>query len=251
MKTPYSVFLALILLLFSMSTGYAADSMVLIEPDRYLKNGKKIYPSLKSFYIDRFEVTVEEYFDFLKGGTFKNLKGYRTPKRKHLKQAAARIHWFEAQSYCHSKGKRLPTNTEWSAAAVGADRIFPWGNDNLNDKKANYCDVNCSTPWMDFEENDQYEKIAPVGSYPEGQTPEGLFDMGGNLWEWTSTVSGQNRDLEFQGKEHSQDDNYLKMIIRGGSYGSRADQIKNRSQSQSPAFFRSSHVGFRCVRTVP
>ena len=243
----------LILILFLLvgpmisSVALASDRMVLIDPTKYIKDGVRLYPHLQKFYIDRYEVTVEEHFNFLKKNAFRNYKGYRQPKKKHFQKAAARVHWFEAQAYCHSLNKRLPTNEEWSAAAAGPGRIYPWGEMKLDGERANYCDVNCASPWADFEQNDGYEKIAPVGKYPKGQTPEGVFDLAGNLWEWTSTIQGKNEVLPYKGKDHTQDENYHFMIIRGGSYGSRIDQMTTDAVSRSPAYFRSSHVGFRCV----
>ncbi len=72
---------------------------------------------------------------------------------------------------------RLPTDAEWSLAAMGPGlaRTYPWGD---------AWDPECANIGGDA---DGFPAAAPVGSFPRGCTPDGLFDMAGNIWEWTST----------------------------------------------------------------
>jgi formylglycine-generating enzyme required for sulfatase activity len=104
-------------------------------------------------------------------------------------QPVVSITWYAARSYClwlslmESKGERtdlyrLPTEREWEWAAAGKEkRQYPWGDMEPTPKLANYDKSNIGA-------------TTPVGSYPEGATPEGLYDMAGNVWEWQENRYG-------------------------------------------------------------
>jgi formylglycine-generating enzyme required for sulfatase activity len=132
--------------------------------------------SIRTFFIDLYEVTNEQYKKFIDatnrhppddwiGGQ------YRIEKKNH---PVVYVDWYDAHDYCAWAGKRLPTEEEWEKAARGTDgRLYPWGNE-FDPKKAN-------TP--------QSHSIGttPVGSFPLGRSPYGVYDMSGNVWEWTDS----------------------------------------------------------------
>jgi formylglycine-generating enzyme required for sulfatase activity len=132
--------------------------------------------SLPTFFIDLYEVTNGQYKEFVD-------TTHRTPpenwtegiypqgKKNH---PVVFVTWYDAHDYCAWAGKRLPTEEEWEKAARGTDgRLYPWGND-FDPKKAN-------TP------QSHSTGTMPVGSFPQGRSPYGLYDMGGNAWEWTES----------------------------------------------------------------
>jgi toxoflavin biosynthesis protein ToxD len=96
-----------------------------------------------------------------------------------------------ARAYCAwlsrvtGRTVRLPTDAEWSLAAMGPglQRVYPWG-DTWDVKRANI-----------GGDADGFPEVAPVGSFPSGATPEGIQDMAGNIWEWTTEI-GENAEAQ-------------------------------------------------------
>ncbi len=113
-----------------------------------------------------------------------------------------RISWFDGVAFCNwlsaelkTAQVRLPTEQEWQRAAVGdTSWSYPWGNE-MDDTCANYAN--------------HVGQVSSVGSYPKGQSPFGIMDMVGNLWEWNQTIWGtDNTDLS----------GYVYRNYRGGAW---------------------------------
>lgn len=216
--------------------GLSLDTLVVDDAGIRYRFTEEVY--VPAFYIDKTEVTNEQFKQFLDVTGYKPkwpknfLKNWRNrvyPKGK----AKHPVVWFsleDAKAYAKWAGKRLPTEVEWQKAAQGTDeRTWPWGN-VFDPNKAN----------MDSRDT------KPVGSYPEGASPYGCLDMAGNVWEWTDS---------FQSNGY----HYFSWI-RGGSYflakGSRwymqGGPITNYQRTKfwymTPALNRCATIGFRCVK---
>jgi formylglycine-generating enzyme required for sulfatase activity len=127
------------------------------------------------------------------------------------------ISWEDAVTYCKWAKARLPTEPEWEKAARGEDgRVYPWG-DTFDPERANVRESGVGS-------------TTPVGVYPDGASPYGLFDCAGNVWEWTSSQAGENQ-----------------MIIRGGSWNFHASDARCFVRDYSHPSHRSNCIGFRVV----
>lgn len=131
----------------------------------------RLYPlPLPGFYIDRNEITVEQYQRFVAASGGAPAAGNNSPCPA---CPALGINLEEARAYCQWAGKDLPTEAQWEAAARGAvSQPFPWGT-AANPRRANLAGG-----------ADGYMGPAPVGSFPLGASIFGAEDMIGNAWEW-------------------------------------------------------------------
>ena len=144
------------------------------------------------------------------------------------------ISWFAAKAYClwlsllESEGRkvniyRLPTEMEWEYAAAGKEgRKYPWGNAEPTAKLANYDGNEGAT--------------TPVGRYPDGATPEGLYDMAGNV-------------LERMENKRNKDDSAR--ALRGGSWNGYPGSLRCSARFVSHPAGRGNGIGFRVVRSSP
>ena len=176
------------------------------------------------------------------------------------------IAYEDAQAYAKWAGKRLPTEAEWEYAARGGEEgtPFQWGNELT--PNGNYLANFFQGDFPDRNTaRDGFEKTAPVKSYPANEF--GLYDMIGNVWEWTSdwyradtyarlTKEGQKVCFNPTGPKESYDpDEPLvpKRVIKGGSYLCSKQYCSNyRPSARMATAFDSGqeHLGFRCVKDV-
>lgn len=173
------------------------------------------------------------------------------------------ISYQDAQAYCKWAGRRLPTEAEWEYAAKGGNnnRIFTWDNKNGVSENANTW--NGIFPIKNTKE-DGFETIAPVKSYHPN--PYGLYDMIGNVWEWTSDWYNDNYYKE-KLKENKiiinpkgADEAYnfkntlaKEKIIKGGSYlchKSYCASYRISARMSSTMDSSTEHIGFRTVLSV-
>jgi formylglycine-generating enzyme required for sulfatase activity len=169
------------------------------------------------------------------------------------------VGWDDANAFCRWAGKRLPSAEQWEYGARGSDgRPFPWGSAAPGPTRLNACGKECTSALRKLEADrglapspaaatmypasDGWAGTAPVGSFPQGRSPFGLEDMGGNVAEWTSSPApppSPSSDAEYR-------------IVRGGSWAlgdASADSPVHPGRGAALAVAaRLDTVGFRCVR---
>ena len=139
-------------------------------------------PSVRAFYMDQYEVTVEQYARFLRDTN----EAERIPAGwddvdpvAHRDRPVAGVNYYDASAYCSWAEKRLPRNNEWEKAARGTDgRLYPWGNQKPEEWMTNFNKNYC------FMCNVYDDRIAPVGKFEQDKSPYGVYDMAGNVSEW-------------------------------------------------------------------
>ncbi|MDH3326495.1 MAG: formylglycine-generating enzyme family protein [Gammaproteobacteria bacterium] len=226
------------------------EPMVLIPAGEFIMGSDSRLPdegpshkvTLKNYTIDIYEVTNKQYKKFIdltarrSPAHFTN-RTYPDGKADH---PVTNVTWFDAQAYCESVGRRLPTDEEWEKAARGTDgRAYPWGN------KFNVDYANTPVRWGKLKKEGD---TMPVGSFPKGVSPYGLYDMSGNVWEWTSSwytaYPGNVHPSENYGEQYK--------TLKGGSWW---DCSFYRCGISAPSFNRSFFLrgtrnksfGFRCA----
>ncbi len=187
------------------------------------------------FYIDRTEVTNEQYLKFVKATNHPPPPHWLGGKYRkgRDKWPVFNVTWKDAADYAAWAGKRLPTEAEWELAARGLDaRIFPWG-DAFDKARCNSFEGGAKQP-------------LPVGSYPDGASPYGCLDMAGNVSEWTSDLF-----LPYPGsKAKISEADQSKYVYRGGSFASEALYVRCAYRIGASRNAAKATLGFRCVRSV-
>ncbi len=202
---------------------------------------------LPGFYIDPYETTQGDYFTFVRATNHPPPENWPDGQFENgmERHPVTHVDWYDANDYCRWAGKRLPTEEEWEKAARGTDgRRYPWG-DTFDVHRANI------SPGSGLNETTR-----PVGSFPSGKSPYNLYDMIGNVWEWTDSWY-----LPYPGSTMRSKDFGMKYrVVRGLSYLSlghypggaynRVLEVYARASTRSydPPTEKLDDVGFRCAK---
>lgn len=200
---------------------------------------------IDEYVIDRFLVTNLDYKKFV------DAVGHRAPKHwvdgvipyGEEYHPVTNVSWDDAAAYAIWCGKRLPTEAEWEKSAYWdpssqCKYAYPWGDD-FQEGVANYY-------------NSFIGSTSPVGQFsPDGDSPYGLSDMAGNVFEWLlddSIVPFRQFSSHENPAQIGSGPHVLDKMTRGGSYGGPKDQLHcaYREYARSP-MIRDNYVGFRCV----
>lgn len=183
----------------------------------------------KPFLIGKYPVTNAQYKLFLNESPNHKVpddwedEGTYLPEK--INHPVVNVTWDDAQAFCRWANCRLPTEEEWEKAARGTDeRLLPWGNDWHPEK---YCNT----------QNANIKNTTPVDQYPDGISPYGVWDMLGNVWEWTASSTPSISIFS-----------RLKIFVRGNSWDESSEEITLTDRVEmSPDEF-DGMTGFRCAK---
>ncbi len=200
---------------------YPGDTFREVKHEEPIKEGDWIYLPLN-------DPSQRVKYD---GSTFTAQSGYEN-------HPMTMVSWFGARGYCEYSDARLPSEMEWVKAARGEDqRSYPWGDEILRNSANFYASRD------PFEDMSSFgSRTSPVGfyngqKYGEYQTldsasPYGLYDMAGNVWQWTGDV--------YEGMHYR--------FMRGGSKDTYEMDLRIWVRNNATPTYFSPGVGFRCAR---
>nr|MBN1230075.1 SUMF1/EgtB/PvdO family nonheme iron enzyme [Anaerolineae bacterium] len=208
---------------------------------------------LKPYFISCYPVTNAQFRTFLEEGydrdrnwTEAGLEWRKRTQRVHTyvndiewgvdNRPAVGITWYEAMAYVKwlqaktRKPYRLLTEAEWEWAIAGAEgRRYPFGK-RASDESLNSRETGIG-------------QTTAVGLFPQDKTPEGVYDMGGNVWEWCSTLA---RDYPYKADDGRENPAAAgKRILRSGAYDNRREEIRSTLRRPAEPNTRIRLVGFR------
>lgn len=219
--------------------------------------------NITTFYIDKYEVTNEQYCRYLNaGGALRGPDGNirielgRKGSKIYLNRGTFRVRdgfekypvvnvtYYGASAYAEWAGKRLPDLAEWEKAA-GWDpvkrvfRTYPWGN--------RWDRTRCNHGRGSAEDgSDGYKGPAPVMKFEKGKSFYNVFNMSGNVWEWCGDIE---RDIQIVDSLGVKVQKVIeKGIVAGGSFRKGGDNLKTTSALLLVPGIVNFSIGFRCVK---
>jgi formylglycine-generating enzyme required for sulfatase activity len=206
--------------------------------------------TLSDFFLDRLEVTIAEYNRCVAASSCTPAAfPPGDPRYDEPTFPVTHVTWQDAATFCAWRGARLPTEAEWERAARGPKGFtFPWGN-LYNPRLSNHGSF-ADDP---TDAQDGFAGLAPVGSFPDGVTTTGIFDLAGNAAEWVA--DWYERDEQSFGYSRGAKVNptgpafsALGHVVRGGSYRDGAHWMRTAARRGSNEAQRD--IGFRCARST-
>ncbi|MFA6112031.1 MAG: SUMF1/EgtB/PvdO family nonheme iron enzyme [Candidatus Latescibacterota bacterium] len=211
--------------------------------------------ALEAYWLDRFEVTVAEYRACVEAGACMPPEqgGACTWGRPGRDAHPVNcVDWTQAACYCSWVGERLPTEAEWERAARGPQgRRFAWGDGPPQGRRGgNVADESARQAmptWTVISGyDDGYPATAPMGRFEP--TPEGLYDLSGNLTEWVADwYEAEYYARSPRGNPLGPGTGRFR-VVRSGSWRNADDYLRASYRYGLVPGYRAVNVGFRCAR---
>ena len=263
---------------FVLETGYKTVASRPLDPAAYPGvDPKMLVPGSLVFQKAKGRVDIAAalkcatlpWWKYIAGADWRHPEGPGSHVGSRAQHPVVHVAWEDVCSYAAWAGKAIPTEAEWEFAARGGidGAIYTWGDDPNPDGRVMANTWQGEFPWQNLL-LDGYEGTSPVGSFPANGY--GLFDMAGNVWEWTSDYYAPRHPTNGE-EEHpccaplnprveSPDSSYdgsdarsariPRRVIKGGSHLCAPNYcLRYRPAARQPQMEDSSmsHIGFRCI----
>jgi sulfatase modifying factor 1 len=198
--------------------------------------------TLSAFKMSKYPVTFEQY------DVFCEATGRRKPwdvGTGRGKMPVSQVSWYDANAFAEWMGCRLPTEAEWEYAARANTTTPFYTGDCLTTDQANF---NGKEPYTNCEKSENRNKPLPVGSFPPNAF--GLYDMHGNIWEWTNDWYGEydiEDTLNPKGPETGEN-----KVLRGGGWREPARECRSAYRGGGRGLYpgtRGAGISFRIVKS--
>ena len=225
-------------------------------PDSVLVAGSIVYFKTNNTNLTDYR----QWWQYIEGACWKNPLGPKSTIDSLLNHPVVHVSWHDAKAYAKWIKKDLPTEAEWELAAGAAKGyIYPWGNSVPNNTKPQSNHYQGSFP-VHNDGIDGFIRTSPIGSFPANIN--GLYDMGGNTWEWCedwyssnyfSNCKKEGVALNPMGPKtyHDPLDSLIeKKVVKGGSFlcnDAYCSGYKIARKMQTDPYSSLDHTGFRCV----
>lgn len=212
--------------------------------------------TLSEYKIDLFPVTNRMYKKCLESGACRESASTAMYGLSDDDQPVTMLTWDDASTYCASQGKRLCTETEWEVAATGGDARapYPWGTTQLDAAYAWYLDTFAPYVPPNLRPDDDVLVPMPVLSWSLNKSPFGVYDMVGNVLEWTldkyeakayKKCKKRCNDPHFRVKGKRE-----KISVRGGSFQDGPSKITAQYRAIRNRDIKLKTIGFRCCQGI-
>lgn len=211
-----------------------------------------------------------QWWAYIPGANWRHPQGPGSSLEGRERHPVTQVAYEDAEAYAAWAGKTLPSEAEWERAARGGleGAVYAWGDEFLPDRRLMANVWIGEFPWQTLRP-DQHIGTMPVGSFPANGY--GLYDMAGNVWEWTSDYyAPRHEDTNHEAADHAccapmnprgatREASYdpaqpgvriPRKVLKGGSHLCAANYcLRYRPAARSPEMIdtATSHIGFRCI----
>jgi formylglycine-generating enzyme len=255
---------------FVKATGHETMAERLLDPERYPDaDPDLLVPGSLVFHRTEGPVDLRDFrnwWAYLPGASWRHPEGPGSTLNGRQRHPVTQLAYDDAEAYAAWAGKELPTEAEWEYAARGGldGKTFVWGDEFTPKGKIMANTWHGEFPWQDLSA-DRHEGTSPVGSYPPNGF--GLYDMAGNVWEWTTDYFTPNHPDEVEhpccvpinprviSPERSfaagQPGAHIpRKVIKGGSHLCAPNyclRYRPAARQAETVDTSTTHIGFRCI----
>lgn len=197
----------------------------------------------QAFAINRTEITNRQYRRFIEATGHRAAFYANHPALGLDDRPVVGVSWGDAVTFCRHYGLSLPSEQQYERAARGSNgAAFPWGEHGGKVVPANFGTDRCCSG----DARDGYAMTAPVDAFVDGASEEGVLNLVGNVWEWTSDLYAP-----YEGQAVAENAGRYR-VLRGGSWNSDPSHLTTTYRlAYDPEFRFAANGGFRCLRSEP